>query len=53
MRCPNPADDRLKLFAATIVKTRGKPLNSGEFFVMGAIAKCIATIVTYPIQVAQ
>lgn len=45
--------DRLKIAAAALVDSRGKPLNSAEFFLMGAIAKCIATIVTYPIQVAQ
>lgn len=45
--------DRLKLAAAAIVDARGRTLSSGEFFLMGAIAKCIATIVTYPIQVAQ
>lgn len=45
--------DRLKLAAATVVTMRGKALSSAEFFAMGAIAKCIATIVTYPVQVAQ
>ena len=45
--------DRLKLWAATLVDARGRPLNSAEFFLMGAIAKCIATVATYPVQVAQ
>lgn len=45
--------DRLKLWAAALVDARGKPLNPAEFFVMGAIAKCIATVATYPVQVAQ
>ena len=45
--------DRLKLWAAVLVDARGKRLNSAEFFLMGAIAKCIATVVTYPVQVAQ
>jgi hypothetical protein len=45
--------DRLKLWAAALVDVRGRPLNSAEFFLMGAIAKCVATVVTYPVQVAQ
>jgi len=45
--------DRLKIFAAALVEARKKPLNSFEYFVMGAIAKCAATFATYPIQVAQ
>jgi adenine nucleotide transporter 17 len=45
--------DRLKIWAAALVEVRGKPLGSGEIFLMGAIAKCVATVLTYPIQVAQ
>merc|ERR1711907_288288 len=29
------------------------PINSIEFFVMGAIAKAVATVLTYPLQIAQ
>jgi hypothetical protein len=37
--------DRVKIWADAIALARGKQLNAGEIFVMGAIAKCIATIV--------
>lgn len=36
-----------------IAERRGSPITSFEFFVMGAIAKAVATVFTYPIQVAQ
>ena len=32
---------------------RGSPITSLEFFCIGAIAKAVATVFTYPIQVAQ
>jgi len=31
----------------------GKALSSFEFFILGAIAKAVATVATYPVQVAQ
>jgi adenine nucleotide transporter 17 len=38
---------------ANIANKRGSPINSFEFFCMGAAAKAIATVLTYPIQIAQ
>lgn len=34
-------------------KARGRGITVLEFFVMGAIAKAVATVFTYPLQVAQ
>jgi adenine nucleotide transporter 17 len=45
--------DRVRLMWDQIAKSRGTPLTSFEFFIMGAIAKAAATFATYPIQVAQ
>ena len=36
-----------------IAARRGKPITAVEFFVMGAIAKAVATVCTYPLQIAQ
>ena len=36
-----------------IAQRRGKPITAVEFFVMGAIAKAVATVCTYPLQIAQ
>jgi hypothetical protein len=38
--------DRLKIAAAALVEARKRALSPFEFFVMGAIAKCLATILT-------
>lgn len=35
------------------VQTRGFGITAWEFFLIGAIAKAVATVVTYPLQVAQ
>merc|ERR1711939_1209534 len=32
---------------------RGSPITGLEFFIMGAIAKAVATVFTYPLQIAQ
>ncbi|GBG30269.1 Peroxisomal membrane protein PMP34 [Hondaea fermentalgiana] len=41
--------DRLR----TILEKRGEPITAAQFFVIGAIAKAVATVLTYPIQIAQ
>lgn len=45
--------ERVRLIAAKMAEKRGSELNSFEFFCMGAVAKAVATILTYPVQVAQ
>lgn len=45
--------ERCRLIMSKIATKRGSPISSGEFFLLGAIAKTVATILTYPIQVAQ
>lgn len=45
--------ERVRLVMQKISDRRGSPITSFEFFCMGAIAKAIATIFTYPIQIAQ
>lgn len=45
--------ERVKIVMTKISEKRGSPITSGEFFLMGAIAKTVATIVTYPVQLAQ
>lgn len=47
------SDERLRAPMVKIAERRGSPITSFEFFVMGAIAKAVATVFTYPIQVAQ
>lgn len=43
----------LRRINETIAKARGGEITAAEFFILGALAKAIATIVTYPLQVAQ
>jgi len=45
--------ERLRIWVAAFAEHRGTPISSAEFFLMGALAKTIATVVTYPVQVAQ
>jgi len=45
--------ERLRAPMAERATKRGSPITSLEFFVMGAIAKAVATVFTYPLQVAQ
>lgn len=49
------AYERLKLWVTEQVAKRGNkpPITSLEFFIIGAIAKAVATVFTYPIQLAQ
>lgn len=45
--------ERVRIVFEKFAETRGSPINSFEFFCMGAISKAIATVLTYPIQIAQ
>jgi adenine nucleotide transporter 17 len=46
--------DWVKKIAEKRVHAQGrKTLSSFEFFILGAIAKAVATVLTYPVQVAQ
>jgi len=45
--------ERLREPVSKWAEKRGSAITSLEFFVMGAIAKAVATVLTYPIQVAQ
>jgi len=45
--------ERVRIWMVKIAEHRGTPITSFEFFLMGALAKTIATVVTYPIQIAQ
>jgi len=45
--------ERIRIWMLKIAEMRGSKITSSEFFIMGALAKAIATVVTYPIQVAQ
>jgi len=45
--------ERLRIWMLAYAEHRGSKITSSEFFMMGALAKTIATIVTYPIQIAQ
>jgi len=45
--------DKVRQIWLTAAKKQGRNLNSLEIFMNGAIAKAFATIVTYPIQIAQ
>jgi adenine nucleotide transporter 17 len=47
------AYERIRMGMSKIADARGSKINSSEFFLMGALAKAIATVATYPIQVAQ
>jgi len=45
--------ERLRAPIAKAAEKRGTPITALEFFVIGAIAKALATVLTYPIQLAQ
>jgi len=45
--------ERVKTWLSARAKARGSPITSIEFFLMGAWAKLVATVLTYPIQLAQ
>ncbi len=45
--------ERLRGPMEKLAEKRGSPITSLEFFVMGAIAKAVATVLTYPLQLAQ
>lgn len=45
--------ERLRGVVAKAAEKRGSGITSLEFFLMGAIAKAVATVFTYPLQIAQ
>jgi len=45
--------ERLRIWMQAYAEHRASPISASEFFLMGALAKTVATIVTYPIQIAQ
>jgi len=45
--------DKVRQIMLKTAKTKNRGLTSGEIFFNGAVAKAIATIVTYPVQIAQ
>jgi adenine nucleotide transporter 17 len=45
--------ERIRIWMSKIAHARGSKISSSEFFLMGALAKAIATVVTYPIQIVQ
>lgn len=45
--------ERVRIVFQKIAEKRGTPINSFEFFCMGAVSKAIATVLTYPVQIAQ
>lgn len=45
--------ERLRRLFARNAAAAGRELHTLEFFLMGAIAKAVATVVTYPLQIAQ
>lgn len=45
--------ERVRGIMAKVAEKRGSGITSFEFFVMGAIAKAVATVFTYPLQIAQ
>merc|ERR1719235_512165 len=47
------AYDNLRFAMAKIAAKRGTRIKGLEFTVMGAIAKAVATVFTYPLQTAQ
>jgi len=45
--------ERLRIVMSKIAAKRGSGITSFEFFCMGAMAKAVATVLTYPVQLAQ
>lgn len=45
--------ERLRAPLARWAEKRGSPITAFEFFLCGAIAKAVATVLTYPLQIAQ
>ena len=45
--------ERLRAPLSKLAEKRGKRINAIEFFLIGAVAKTVATVFTYPIQLAQ
>ena len=45
--------ERVRYVFERAAQRRGSPITSLEFFCMGALAKAVATVFTYPVQIAQ
>ena len=45
--------EKVRAFAESRAIAQNRQLNALEFFCLGAIAKAVATVLTYPLQVAQ
>ena len=45
--------ERVRATFSARAAQRGTPISTLEFFFIGAVAKAVATIVTYPVQLAQ
>jgi len=45
--------ERVRMVMSKIAESRKSPITSLEFFCMGAFAKAVATVLTYPVQIAQ
>jgi adenine nucleotide transporter 17 len=45
--------ERVRYAFERVAQRRGSPITSPEFFFMGALAKAVATVFTYPVQIAQ
>ena len=45
--------ERLRAPLSRYAEKRGSPITAFEFFIIGAIAKAVATVLTYPLQIAQ
>jgi len=45
--------ERVRLVVEKIAAKRGSAITALEFFLMGALAKAVATVLTYPVQLAQ
>lgn len=45
--------EQLRTRMEAFAKSRGNPITAFEFFIIGAISKAVATVATYPLQVAQ
>jgi len=45
--------DKIKHIMARMAEKRGIAIRGIEFFLMGALAKAVATVLTYPIQLSQ
>jgi adenine nucleotide transporter 17 len=45
--------ERVRMIMSKVAESRKSPISSLEFFCIGAFAKAVATVLTYPVQIAQ